>query len=28
LREAFDRQKPDKTWSDQQMFDQEALAGR
>jgi hypothetical protein len=25
LREAFDRQKPDKTWSDQQMFDQEAL---
>lgn len=27
LREALDRQKPDKTWSDQQMFDQEALGG-
>ncbi|MGA2222632.1 MAG: transglutaminase domain-containing protein [Verrucomicrobiia bacterium] len=25
LREAFDRQKPDKTWTDQQMFDHEAL---
>ena len=25
LREAFDRQKPDKTWTDQQMFDQEVL---
>jgi hypothetical protein len=25
LRDAFDRQKPDKTWTDQQMFEQEAL---
>ncbi len=25
LREAFDGQKPDKTWTDQQMFEQEAL---
>ncbi len=25
LRDAFDRQKPDQTWTDQQMFDQEAL---
>jgi hypothetical protein len=25
LREAFDRQKPEKSWADQQMFDQEVL---
>lgn len=25
LREAFDKEKPDQTWTDQQMFDQEAL---
>ena len=25
LREAFDRKKPDKTWTDRQMFDQEVL---
>jgi hypothetical protein len=25
LRKAFDREKPDQTWTDQQMFDQEAL---
>lgn len=25
LREAFDRQKPEKSWTDQQMFDQEVL---
>ncbi|MGA2061115.1 MAG: transglutaminase domain-containing protein [Thermoguttaceae bacterium] len=25
LRDAFDRQKPDKTWTDQQIFDQEVL---
>jgi len=25
LREAFDRQKPDKTWTDQRMFEQEVL---
>jgi hypothetical protein len=25
LRSAFDRQKPDKTWTDQQIFDREAL---